>query len=156
MYSPAVAILLLSVAIGVTPTGRNTSVTRTAKGTFDVKVTPVTTTDSLPTGDFPRLALAKTFHGDMTGTSVGQMVASDAAPTGWGAYVAMERVTATLDGKQGSFILMHNGTMTPTSMELKIQVAPGSGTGELEKIEGIFRIIIEGKKHLWEFDYTLP
>jgi hypothetical protein len=126
-----------------------------AKGSFEVKVTPITLTDPMDTGGFGRLALAKTFHGDLTGTSVGMMLAStDAAQTS-GGYVALEQVTGTLQGKTGSFTLMHNGTMTPQSMEMRIMVVPASGTDELEGIAGTFKIIIEGKKHFWEFEYSL-
>jgi hypothetical protein len=51
---------------------------------------------------------------------------------------------------------MHNGAMTPTSMEMRITVAPGTGTGELAGIAGTFRIVIQGKQHFWELEYTLP
>jgi hypothetical protein len=136
--------------------GKAVAVTKHAKGTFDVKVTPITLTDPMDTGGFGRLALAKTFQGDLEGTSVGQMLAStDAAQTS-GGYVALETVTGTLQGKTGAFVLMHNGTMTPQSMEMRIMVVPASGTGELEGIAGTFKIIIEGKKHFWELEYTLP
>jgi hypothetical protein len=126
-----------------------------ATGTFDVKVVPITAADSLDTGGFGRLALDKTFHGDLTGSSKGQMVASGGPQEGAGGYVAMERVTGSLKGRSGSFALMHNGTMTPTAMEMRIMVVPGSGTGELAGLAGTFTIIIEGKKHSYVFDYTI-
>lgn len=136
--------------------GKAPPVTMLAKGTFDVKVTPIPGTDPMDTGGFGRLALAKTFQGDLTGTSVGMMLGStDGAQTS-GGYVALEKVTGTLQGKSGSFVLQHNGTMTPAAMEMRIMVVPGSGTGELAGISGTFKITIEGKKHSWEFDYQLP
>jgi hypothetical protein len=136
--------------------GKAIAVSKQAKGSFDVKVTPIKLTDPMDTGGFGRLALAKTFQGDLSGTSVGMMLGStDAAQTS-GGYVALEKVTGTLQGKTGSFVLMHNGTMTPQAMEMRIMVVPASGTGELEGIAGVFKIIIEGKKHFWEFEYTLP
>jgi hypothetical protein len=46
--------------------------------------------------------------------------------------------------------------MTPQAMEMRIGVVPGSGTGDLAGIAGTFKITIEGKKHFWEFEYTLP
>lgn len=161
----ATAALLTFLAAGSgeaqTPTaapsaGKAAHVMIKAKGTFDVKVVPITTVDSIDTGGFGRLALDKKFHGDLTGTSVGQMVASGDAKSGSGAYVALEKVTGTLNGRSGSFVLMHNGTMTPKAMELRIVVVPESGTGELAGLEGTFKIVIEGKQHFWEFEYSLP
>jgi hypothetical protein len=136
--------------------GKATIVTRQAKGTFDVKVVPITVVDSMDTGGFGRLALAKTFQGDLIGTSVGQMIASSDGRSGSGGYVALEKVTGSLQGRSGTFILMHNGTMTSKSMEMRIMVVPESGTDQLAGLEGTLRIIIEGKQHRWEFDYTLP
>ena len=77
-----------------------------AKGTFEVKTEPIA--DS---GAFPRLALQKQFHGDLEGTSAGEMMSVMGAVEGSGAYVALERVTGTLAGRNGSFALVHSGTM---------------------------------------------
>jgi hypothetical protein len=70
-------------------------------------------------------------------------------------YVALELVTGTLDGRQGSFVLQHSGTMEGSAMSLSVTVVPGSGTGQLAGLAGTFTIIIEGKQHSYEFDYTL-
>jgi len=72
-------------------------------------------------------------------------------------YVAMERVTGTLDGRTGTFILQHGGTMQGGAQQLTITVVPDSGTGWLAGITGSMSIIIkEGGKHFYEFDYLLP
>ena len=71
-------------------------------------------------------------------------------------YVAVERVTGTLDGRQGSFVLHHRGVMDRGQPNLSVAVVPDSGTGELAGIAGDFRIILEGGRHVYEFDYTLP
>lgn len=161
MLTAALSLTLLAEPTATfTPTapgaGKAPPVTKVAKGTFDVKVTPIPGTDPMDTGGFARLALAKTFQGDLTGTSTGMMLgSSDAAQTS-GGYVALEKVTGTLQGRTGTFALMHNGTMTPKAMEMRISVVPASGTGELEGISGTFKITIEGKKHSWEFEYQLP
>jgi hypothetical protein len=125
-----------------------------ATGTFEVTVLPLEA-DSTDTGGFGRLSIDKTFRGDLTGTSRGQMVAAMTAVEGSGAYVALERVTATLQERTGSFILQHNGTMKGGSYEMRITVVPDSGTDELAGLAGTFKIIIEGKKHSYEFEYTL-
>jgi hypothetical protein len=68
----------------------------------------------------------------------------------------MEKVTGTLNGRGGSFVLQHNATMDRGKPSLKIMVVPDSGTRELEGLTGTMNIIIEQGKHSYEFEYTLP
>jgi hypothetical protein len=124
----------------------------TARGNFDVKVTPQPADDGAG-GPFGRLFLAKELHGDLEGTSQGQMLAAETAVEGSGAYVALERVTGTLGGRRGSFMLQHKGTMRGGEYWMDITVVPDSGTDQLAGIAGTFRIIFEGKNHRYEFDY---
>lgn len=126
----------------------------TARGTFDVKVTPQPQDDSAG-GPFSRLFLDKQFNGDLNATSKGQMLAAGTAIEGSGAYVAFELVTGTLNGKKGSFILQHRGTMRKGVYDLSVTVVRDSGTEELLGIAGEMKIIIEGKKHSYELEYTL-
>jgi hypothetical protein len=70
-------------------------------------------------------------------------------------YVALERVTGTLNGKKGSFILQHSGSMKGGESTITVTVVPDSGTEELTGLAGTMQIIIEGKKHSYVFDYTL-
>ena len=58
-----------------------------ATGTFDVKLTPQPADDP-PSGPFGRLFLDKQFHGDLEGTSIGQMLGAGTAVEGSAAYVA--------------------------------------------------------------------
>jgi hypothetical protein len=44
--------------------------------------------------------------------------------------VAIEVVTGNLTGKSDSFVLVHNGTMTKSSQQLTINIAPGLATGD--------------------------
>ena len=126
-----------------------------ATGAFEVTVLPLPTDDSVDTGGFGRLSLDKRFTGDLKGTSRGQMVAANTAVEGSGAYVALERVSGTLNGRTGSFILQHNGTMSHGAQEMRITVVPDSGTGELTGLAGTMKIIIEGGTHSYEFTYTI-
>src|SRR4030095_8734605 len=128
--------------------------TMTARGTFDVKVTPQPQVDSAG-GPFGRLFLDKQFHGDLEAVSKGQMLAAQTAVEGSGAYVAFELVTGMLNGKRGSFILQHKGTMRKGAYEMSVTVVPDSGTDELAGIAGVMKIIIDGGKHSYEFEYTL-
>ena len=125
-----------------------------ASGTFDVKLTPMTGEDDTGLG---KMSIDKQFHGDLEGTSKGFMLASSATIVkGSGGYVAMERVTGTLKGRAGSFILQHSGTMTRGTPQLSITVVPDSGTGQLEGLTGTLTIKISEGKHSYEFEYTLP
>lgn len=126
-----------------------------ANGTFDVKVIPQPPDDGAG-GPFSRLFLDKQFHGDLEGSSRGQMLGSMSAVKGSGGYVALELVTGTLQGRGGSFILQHNGTMRSNVPTLLVTVVPDSGTDQLEGIEGAMTIVIEGGKHSYVFEYTLP
>lgn len=128
-----------------------------AKGTFEVKVTPLAAEENVGDATIGRLSLAKTFSGDLAGTSKGQMLGSQSeAVAGSGGYVAMERFTGTLGGKKGSFTLQHIGTMQGGKFDLDIMVVPDSGTGDLTGISGTCKIIIDGDKHFYEFAYSLP
>lgn len=139
-----------------TPKGER-SVTKIAKGTFDVKATPLPTEENVGDATIGRLALDKTWSGDLAGTSKGQMLGSQSeTDKGTGGYVAMERFTGTLRGKKGSFSLQHHGTMGGGKFEISVYVVPGTGTGELAGISGTLKIIIEGGKHFYEFEYSLP
>ncbi len=121
-----------------------------ATGTFDVKLTPQ------PDEVIARMTIDKQFRGDLEGTSEGQMLAFMTAIQGSAGYVAMERVTGTLGGRRGSFVLQHNGTMDRGTPSLSVTVVPDSGTEELAGLTGTMNIIIDGGKHSWELDYELP
>ena len=126
-----------------------------ARGTFDVTVTPVPPAEGAPAYGHMRLSIAKTFHGDIEGTSSGEMLGSQ-GPENSGAYVALEVVTGTLGGRSGAFALAHRGLMDAGATELSIVVVPGSGTGELTGLAGTFDLKIEGGEHRYDLSYTLP
>ena len=122
-----------------------------AAGTFDVTLVPQADAEN-PVG---RMSIDKVFHGDIEGTSKGTMLASMGSEPGSGAYVAIEKVTGTLHGKRGSFALHHVGVMNRNAQSLNVLVIPDSGTEELKGITGSLKIIVDGKKHSYEFDYTI-
>jgi len=129
-------------------------VTMTARGTFDVKMTPQPQDDSAG-GGFERLFGHKQFHGDLQAISKGHMLATRTKVEGSGAYVALEFVTGKLNGKRGTFVLQHKGTMSKGVYMIDVTVVPDSGTDELAGIAGTMTIIIEGGKHSYTFEYTL-
>jgi len=130
-------------------------VTKHAKGTFDVKMAPQTD-DKVGDPTVGRMALDKQFHGDLEGTSKGQMLAVSTDVPGSAGYVAMERVNGSLHGRNGTFALQHNGVMTRGEPELSITVVPDSGTGELSELAGKMTINIVDGKHFYELEYILP
>ena len=120
-----------------------------ARGTFEVKLKPEGTQDE------GRMSIDKQFHGDLEATSKGTMLAAMTAVKGSAGYVAIERVTGTLDGRAGSFVLQHSGTMTRGVPVQSVTVVPDSGTEELTGLAGLMTIIIEAGAHSYEFQYTL-
>jgi hypothetical protein len=135
------------------PTPKETSMPNHATGPFDVKLAPQD--DKLGDG-ISRMLLDKQYHGDLEGTSKGQMLATGSAKSS-GVYVAIETFTGTLHGKSGGFALHHTGIMTKSSPSLTITVVPDSGTGQLAGIAGTMNIKIAADgKHSYDFEYTLP
>ena len=147
-------LLVIIIALAMVGFGIQKESKMTAHGTFDVKVTQQPQDDSAG-GPFSRLFLDKKFHGELSATSKGQMLGAGTGVEGSGAYVALEHVTGTLNGKKGSFILQHKGTMRKGAYELSVTVVPDSGTDELAGMAGQMKIIIEGGKHSYELEYTL-
>jgi len=125
-----------------------------ATGTFDVKVIPQAADDSAG-GPFSRLFLDKQFHGDLEATSKGQMLGAGTAVEGSAGYVALELVSGTLNGRRGTFILQHTGSMAKGVPAMSVVVVPDSGTDQLTGLAGRMTIVIAGGKHSYEFEYRL-
>jgi len=134
---------------------KETRVAEHAKGTFEVKTTPQPPEDK-DDPNLGRFSLDKKFHGDLEGTSKGQMLTAGTAVKGSAGYVAIEKVTGTLRGRSGSFVFQHLGTMTQGVPQLSVTVVPDSGTGELVGISGKMDIIIADGKHSYDFAYSIP
>lgn len=147
-YSPA-----QSAATG--PNKKEAIVTAHARGTFEVKVTPLPSDDKSEGATLGRMSVDKQFHGDLEATSKGQMLTAGPNAQGSGAYVAIERVTGSLQGRSGSFLFQHSGTMTRGTPQLVVTVVPDSGTGELAGLTGKMTIQIVEGKHLYDFEYMI-
>jgi hypothetical protein len=130
------------------------TVSKRASGPFEVKMNPQND-DNVGDPSVGRMSLDKRFYGELEGSSKGQMLAVSTDVQGSAGYVAMERVIGKLDGREGSFALQHNGTMTRGTPELSIIVVPDSGTGELVGLTGKMSINIVEGKHYYELEYTL-
>lgn len=127
-----------------------------ARGTFEVTLQPLAFEGAEPEWKLGRMSIDKQISGDLVATTRGQMLSAMTGTKGSAGYVAIERVTGTLHGRKGSFVLQHSGLMDRGSPSLSVVVVPDSGTDELVGLEGEFRIIVEGGKHSYEFNYRLP
>jgi hypothetical protein len=128
--------------------------TMQAIGTFDVQLTPQPSESAGVPG---RMSIAKVFHGDLEGTSQGQMLTAMTRVDGSAAYVAIEEFGGTLHGRSGTFALHHSGTMTRGAQELSVRVVPDSGSGELVGLAGSMTIEIAADGvHSYTLEYTLP
>jgi hypothetical protein len=127
-----------------------------ATGTFDVKAEAQGEADKGEGSTLGRFSLDKQYHGDLDGIAKGTMLTAGTDVKGSAGYVAMERVTGTLQGRSGSFVLQHSGTMAHGEARQSITVVPDSGTGQLVGIAGKLTVIIAGGKHSYEFEYSLP
>lgn len=128
-----------------------------ATGTFDVKIIPLTPDNAAATSaGIGRNAIEKQFHGDIVGSSTAEMLYSG-NPNDSGAYVALEKVTGTVQGRKGSFMLIHSGVMNRgTPQDWVVRIVPDSGTDELAGIRGECKILISGGQHSYELTYELP
>lgn len=128
-----------------------------ASGTFDVTLKPAANDDHSDGGALGRMTVDKVYHGDLEGTAVGQMLSgmSPSEKTS-GVYVALERVSATLKGRKGTFVMHHTGVMDRGKQSLTVTVVPDSGTDQLFGITGTMTIDIRDGRHFYTFDYTLP
>jgi hypothetical protein len=157
----AVAATMMSLALAMTVAAQKDAHMVHAKGSFDIKMTPAESTDFEKANDITRFTSDKTWHGDFEGVSHGEMITGSTASTGSMAYVAIERMTGKLNGRQGSFTFSHRATMmkgdAPSAGDLSVTVVPNSGTGELTGLTGSLMIHIDAQgKHTWTFDYSLP
>ena len=116
----------------------------------------VQSSDAADGNTLERRTLDKRFHGDLDAGSRGEMLSAGTAVKGSAGYVAMERVTGTLHGRSGTFVLQHTATMDRGAPSLSITVVPDSGTGELAGLTGHMNIRIEGGQHSYDFEYELP
>jgi hypothetical protein len=135
---------------------KEASMTTHATGTFEVKLNPQTPDGKFEDATLGRMTIDKQFHGDLEATSKGQMLTAATDVKGSAGYVAIERVTGTLHGRSGSFVLQHTGTLTRGVPTLSVTVVPDSGTGQLVGLTGKMNIIITAGKHSYDFEYTLP
>jgi hypothetical protein len=127
-----------------------------AEGTFEVTMKGEPPFDVVDDVSMSRATFTKSFVGGLTATSTVQMLAVRTAVKDTAAYVAIERITGTVDGLTGSFVVTHNALMHEGNQTLHIDIVPHSGTGELKGMAGMMTITIADGKHSYSLAYLLP
>ena len=122
-----------------------------ARGNFDIQTKP----EAAIGEGIGRFSLDKTFHGDIEGKSVGEMLAVRTSTPGSAGYVLIEHVTGKVKGRSGGFMLQHYGLMDRSEPESKVVIIPDSGTGELTGISGEMTINA-ADNHSYVLTYVLP
>ena len=126
-----------------------------AKGEFDVKRSAEPSCDMGDGVEAGHFRFDKRFHGALDAVSVVHMLAVGTEVPGSAGYVAVERLSGTLQGRTGTFFMQHNGIMNRGAPSLSLAVVPDSATGGLEGLAGRMAIDIVDGKHFYTFDYTL-
>lgn len=130
--------------------------TQVARGTFEVTLTTLPSTEQSQADCVGRMSIGKQFHGALKATSLGEMLSAGTETRGSAGYVALERVNGSLHGRDGSFVLQHSGTMARGTGQLSVTIVPDSGTGQLVGIAGKMVIVIVDRKHSYEFGTCSP
>ena len=130
--------------------------TQHASGPFEAKLAPLDPAFKTEDSFLGRMSIEKQFHGDLEAVSQGEMLTAATSVKGSAGYVAMERVSGSLNGRTGTFILQHTATMNRGTPQLSIVVVPDSGTGQLTGLSGSMNIQIAAGKHSYDFAYSLP
>lgn len=125
------------------------------KGTFEVTRNAEPACDLGDGVQALHLRIDKRFHGPLDATSVVHMLAVGTEVEGSAAYVAVERIAGTIEGRAGSFLMQHNGTMERGMPSLSLTVVPDSANGGLEGLSGRMAIDIVDGKHYYTLDYSL-
>src|SRR5919204_4101984 len=82
-----------------------------------------------------RIHVEERFSGDIEGDGFVEFLQA-ARADGSASFVGIERVTGTVAGKQGTFLLQDAGTVESNVVSGEWFVVPGSGTGELAGLRG--------------------
>lgn len=124
-----------------------------AQGRFDITRTAEPPYDTREGAVLGRSRFDKRFEGGLVATSVVQMISAVSGVKGSAGYVAIERVEGTLDGRAGTFVLQHSGTMDRGVASLSVTVVPDTATGDLAGLRGRMQIDIIDGDHRYTFDY---
>lgn len=152
------ALLLSSYSVFAfqQPSQKDQHIMNVVTGSFEVKLTPVGEQEKKDGAMLGNMSIEKQYQGPLTAAASGTMLSAMTEVKGSAAYVAIEHVTGSLQGRTGSFVLQHHAWMAAGTQHLEISVVPDSGTKELKGLKGSMKIRIEEGHHYYDFDYQLP
>lgn len=96
---------------------------------------PETYEDSGGGTDLVEIHVTEAFHGDIEGEGVVRFLQA-VRGDGSASFVGIERVTGSVGGRSGSFLLQDAGTVDGSVVSGTWFVVPGSGTGGLAGLRG--------------------
>lgn len=82
-----------------------------------------------------RIHVEESFSGEISGAGVVEFLQA-ARPDGSASFVGIERVTGTVGGREGTFLLQDAGTVEGSVVSGTWFVIPRSGTGDLAGLRG--------------------
>ena len=107
-----------------------------ATGRIDVKTYEPQPYEEVADGpNLVEIHVTETFSGDIEGEGVVRFLQA-VRDDGSASFVGIERVTGSIAGRQGSFLLQDAGTLEGSTVKGDWFVVPGSGTGELAGLRG--------------------
>jgi len=108
--------------------------------------------------DGPKLTRAqirKSFEGDLVATGVLMYVMTYLDDEN-ASFLGFEKVTGSLGGRSGSFVLRHTGFYDGEQARATCEVVPGSGTGELAGLSGSGEFAAgHAEEHDMSFEYEI-
>lgn len=107
--------------------------------TFEISISPGDKV--LPTTG--RFDFAKIWQGDAQGASQGVMLSAGSAADGHAGYVSLEVFEGVIAGRRGTVAFHQFGSMRGGTKELRYEMVPGSGTGELTDILGVLTLDVD-------------
>jgi hypothetical protein len=129
---------------------------KTANARFAIKTwdeKPYSEGEGLP--KMTRASVTKTFTGDIEGEGQVEYVMMYRAD-GSAAFVGLERITGSIGGKSGSFVLQRTGQFEDGQAKESYLVVPGSATGQLRGLRGEGRSSVgHGMEHPFTLAYEL-
>jgi hypothetical protein len=147
----------LSAATAIPSSNAGEVTTMHANGSFDVTLeTREPDNAQARTANIVRMSIEKKYRGALEASSSGEMLATQDDRES-GTYVAIERVTGSLQGHTGSFTLVHSAVMRRGVPEAwSVSVVPDSGTDQLTELSGTMTITAKDGDHFYDFEYVLP
>ncbi len=113
-----------------------TSMRKQAKATFGIKSwdeKPYEEIEGAP--KLNRAGVTKSYQGDIEGEGRLEYLMMYRT-AGSASFIGLERVTGSVGGRSGSFVLQHSGVFEDGVATVKLSVVPGSGTGDLRGMTG--------------------